>query len=157
MLCNFGQLRNGSVVTRSIHFNSTAASSATSECVTVPERNGQNEELASTNEERTRNTPSFGLKCFQTMRNEIICICLTCKHEFSLLFFYAAYVISKKNYLFSTVVFLFFPDQNCQLLFFKNNMQQGSEAVGLGFESLSCQLFLRFIPYVYRFPKLTKH
>ena len=35
--------------------------------------------------------------------------------------------------------------------------QQGSQAVGSGFESLSCQIFLRFIPNIFRYPKLVKH
>ena len=35
--------------------------------------------------------------------------------------------------------------------------QQGSQAVGSGFESLPCQKFLRFIPNIFRFPKLVKH
>ena len=32
--------------------------------------------------------------------------------------------------------------------------QQGSQAVSSGFESLSCQIFLRFIPNIFRYPKL---
>ena len=35
--------------------------------------------------------------------------------------------------------------------------QQRSQAVGSGFESLSCQFFLRFIPEYFRYPKLMKH
>ena len=35
--------------------------------------------------------------------------------------------------------------------------QQGSQAVGLGFKSLSCQIFLRLIPNIFRYPKLVKH
>ena len=35
--------------------------------------------------------------------------------------------------------------------------QQGSQAVGLGFESLPCQKFLRSIPNIFRYPKLLKH
>ena len=35
--------------------------------------------------------------------------------------------------------------------------QQGSQAVGSGFESLPCQIFLRFIPNIFRYPKLVKH
>ena len=35
--------------------------------------------------------------------------------------------------------------------------QKGSEAVGSGFESLSCRIFLRFIPNIFRYPKLMKH
>ena len=32
--------------------------------------------------------------------------------------------------------------------------QQGSQAVGSGFESLLCQIFLRLIPNTFRYPKL---
>ena len=35
--------------------------------------------------------------------------------------------------------------------------QQGSQAVGSGFESLSFQIFLRLIPNIFRYPKLVKH
>ena len=35
--------------------------------------------------------------------------------------------------------------------------QQGSQATGLGFESLPCQIFLRFIPNIFRHPKLMKY
>ena len=35
--------------------------------------------------------------------------------------------------------------------------QQGSQAVGSEFESLSCQIFLRFIPNMFRYPKLVEH
>ena len=35
--------------------------------------------------------------------------------------------------------------------------QQGSQEVGSVFESLSCQIFLRFIPNIFRYPKLVKH
>ena len=35
--------------------------------------------------------------------------------------------------------------------------QQGSQAVGSGFESLPCQKFLRFIPNIFRHPKLMTH
>ena len=35
--------------------------------------------------------------------------------------------------------------------------QQGSQAVGSEFESLSCQMFLRFIANIFRYPKLMKH
>ena len=40
------------------------------------------------------------------------------------LLFFAVYIIYKKNYAFSRVVFLFFSDQNCQLFLFKNKWQQ---------------------------------
>ena len=36
-------------------------------------------------------------------------------------------------------------------------VQQGSQAVGSRFESLPCQKFLRFISYIFRYPKLVKH
>ena len=35
--------------------------------------------------------------------------------------------------------------------------QQGSQAAGSEFESLSCQIILRFIPDIFRYPKLVKH
>ena len=35
--------------------------------------------------------------------------------------------------------------------------QQGYQSVGSGFESLSCQIFQRFIPNIYRYPKIMKH
>ena len=35
--------------------------------------------------------------------------------------------------------------------------QQRSQAVDSGFESLSCQIFLWFIPNIFRYPKLMKH
>ena len=59
MLCPFGQTRNGYVATYFILLSSTAASSATSGYVVVPERFGQNEKPACSNEERTRKEPSF--------------------------------------------------------------------------------------------------
>ena len=34
--------------------------------------------------------------------------------------------------------------------------QQGFQAVGSEFESLPCQRFLRFIPNIFRYPKLVK-
>ena len=59
MLCHFEQTQNGYVATYFILLSSTAASSATSGYVVVPERFGQNEELACSNKERTRKKPSF--------------------------------------------------------------------------------------------------
>ena len=35
--------------------------------------------------------------------------------------------------------------------------QQGSQAIGSGFESLAFQNFLRFIPNIFRYPKLVEH
>ena len=35
--------------------------------------------------------------------------------------------------------------------------QQRSQAVGLGFESMPGQKSLRFIPNIFRYPKLMKH
>ena len=63
-MCHFGQLRNGSVVTQFIHFNSTATNSVTSKYVTVPERNGQNEEPASGNDEQAWIKPSSAQKMY---------------------------------------------------------------------------------------------
>ena len=62
MLCQFGQTRNVYVATRFILLSSTAESSATSGYVVVPERFGQIEEPACSNEERTRKKPSFAPK-----------------------------------------------------------------------------------------------
>ena len=58
VLCYDGQLRNGSVATHFIHLSSTATRSATGGYIVVPERPSRNEELASGNEEQTRNVPS---------------------------------------------------------------------------------------------------
>ena len=59
MLCQFGRTRNVYVATRFIILSSTAVSSATSGYVVVPERFGQIEEPACSNEERTREKPTF--------------------------------------------------------------------------------------------------
>ena len=59
MLCRFEQTRNGYVATYFILLSSTAASSVTSGYVVVPEHVGQNEERAGSNEERTKEKPSF--------------------------------------------------------------------------------------------------
>ena len=59
MLCQFGQTRNGYVATQFILISSTAASSATSGYVVVPEHFGKNDEPAGSNEERTKKRPSF--------------------------------------------------------------------------------------------------
>ena len=54
-LCLFTQTRNGSVATHFLLFSSTATNTATSECVAVPERIGQNEEPASRNGKLVKN------------------------------------------------------------------------------------------------------
>ena len=59
MLCQFGRTRKAYVATYFILLSSTAASSATSGYVVVPERFGQNEEPACSNEERTNKKPSL--------------------------------------------------------------------------------------------------
>ena len=59
MLCHFGQTRNGSVAIHFILRGSTATSSATGDDVAVPERFGQNEKPAGSNNERTGKNPSF--------------------------------------------------------------------------------------------------
>ena len=71
MLCRSGQLRNISVFTPFIRFNSVATSSATNEYETVPEHIGENEEQNTTNEESTTKKPSFGPKCLRSARTEI--------------------------------------------------------------------------------------
>ena len=63
-------------------------------------------------------------------------------------FFFAAYVICKKNYSFSRVVF--FQSKIANSFYSKKMTAVGlgkhdSEAVGRGCESLSCQIFLRFL------------
>ena len=59
MLCQFGRTRNAYVATYFILLSSTAASSATSCYVVVPEHFGQNEEPACINKERTKKKHSF--------------------------------------------------------------------------------------------------
>ena len=59
MLCHFEQTQTGYVATYFNLLSSTAASSATSGYIVVPERFGQNKELACSNKERTRRKPSF--------------------------------------------------------------------------------------------------
>ena len=59
MLCHFGQTRNGYVATYFILLSSTAAISATSGYLVVPEHFGQNEEPTGRNEERTKKKPIF--------------------------------------------------------------------------------------------------
>ena len=71
------------------------------------------------------------------------------------LFFFAAYVKCKKNH--SVGSFFFISDQSCQLFIQKQMTavglgQQGSQAVGSGFQSLPCQTFLRFIPNNFQHP-----
>ena len=65
MLCQFGRTRNSYVAIHFFLLSSTARSSATSGCVVVPERFGQNEEPASKNEEQARKNlvlfPAVGL------------------------------------------------------------------------------------------------
>ena len=69
------------------------------------------------------------------------------------LLFFAAYVICKENYSLSSVVFLFFSfffRPKLPTFFIQKQMTavglglQGSQAVSSWFESLSCQIFLRF-------------
>ena len=59
MLCHFGRTRNGYVATRFIRLSSTAARSATSGYVVVPDCSSQSEARASKNVERTKKKPSF--------------------------------------------------------------------------------------------------
>ena len=85
----------------------------------------------------------------------------------SMFLFFAVYEIYKKKYSLSTVYsgvkFLFFFSVKLPTPFIQNKMtavglgQQRSQAVGLGFESLSCQIFLRFPLSIFWCPKLVKH
>ena len=59
MLCHFRQTRNGYVATYLFLLSRTAASSATSSYVVVPEHFSQNEELHGGSEEQTSKKPSF--------------------------------------------------------------------------------------------------
>ena len=68
------------------------------------------------------------------------------------LLFFAVYVIYKKNYSFSRVVFLF-------SFFYQIKIanKHYSKINDTGFESLPCQIFLRFIINIFRYPKLMTH
>ena len=77
----------------------------------------------------------------------------------SVILFFAAYVICKKKYSFSRVVFLFFQTKIANFFYSKKMEavglgQQGSQAVGSG--SLSCQIFLRFIPNIFLIPAISE-
>ena len=82
-----------------------------------------------------------------------------CLLYFSFLFF-ATIAICKKNYSFSRVVFF---SPNLPTLFVQKLLtavglgQQRSQAVGLGFKSMFCQIFLRFILNIFWYPNLVKH
>ena len=74
-LRHFGPLPNGSAVSLFNQFRSTAASSATSEYVTVSEQIGQIEELASRIEEQTGKNSSFAPKLFVN-EAQFDCLCV---------------------------------------------------------------------------------
>ena len=86
---------------------------------------------------------------------------------YSALLFFGVYEIYKKNHSFSTVYsrgkILFFSSPKLPILFIQKQMtavglgQQRAQAVGLRFESLSCQKFLRFNPNKFRYPQLVKY
>ena len=84
MLCQFGQLRSGSVATHFVHFSRTVTSSTTGEYVTVPERIGQKDEPNCRNEERTRNKPSSALKMYVNEAQYDRMYNWACKYEFLL-------------------------------------------------------------------------
>ena len=72
----------------------------------------------------------------------------SCRELF--LLFFAVYVIYKKNYSFSRVVFLFFQSKTANSLYSKINDSSVVRTTSFwssktGFESLLCQIFLRFI------------
>ena len=82
------------------------------------------------------------------------------------LLFFAVYEIYKKNHSFSTaysgVKIIFFQCKTANSFYSKKMTavglgQQLSQAVDLGFESLSCQKFLRFIPNNFWYPQLVKY
>ena len=81
MLCYDGQLRNSSVASHIISFNSTATSSATSEYVTVLEQLSRNDETTSRNIEQTRNASSSYLVLHQNLFSELICILFILEQE----------------------------------------------------------------------------
>ena len=109
---------------------------------------------------RSLKSPDRGSLCFICFINSANLS--TVSPFFSLLFF-AVYEIYKKNYSFSRVVFLFFyPTKTANSFCSKINDsgsvgQQGSQAVGSGLESLPCPKFLRFIPNIFRHPKIVKY
>ena len=79
MLCLFGKTQKGSVAIHFILRGSAVTSSATGDYVTVPERFGQNEKQAGSNEERTRKKSSFVPKMDLTDA----LVLQTCNHDFS--------------------------------------------------------------------------
>ena len=66
----------------------------------------------------------------------------------SLLLFFAAYVICRKNYSFSRVVFLFL-DQNCQLFSFKNKWQDNSKVRTTRFSSIRFEVQVTIVPNIF--------
>ena len=80
----------------------------------------------------------------------------------AVLLFFAAYVICKKNYSFSRivfVVFLFFQSKNAISFYSKLNVSSGVRTKTFwsgrsGFESLPCQIFLRFRWHLSEFPNV---
>ena len=78
---------------------------------------------------------------------------------FNHLLFFAAYVICKKIHS----VGLFFRQTKIANSFYSkiNDSSRvrtkGSQVKGSGFESLTCQKILRFIPNIFRYPKLVKY
>ena len=87
MLCHFDQGQNNSVATHFISSSSTATSSAFSEYIAVPERFGQNEEPASSNEKRTGKKSSFVPKSVFNRSSKIKCKFLRCNECFSFTIF----------------------------------------------------------------------
>ena len=90
---------------------------------------------------------------------ESFCHCET-KKGIHLLYF-AAYVVSKKIYSFSRVSFLFFRPKLTTLSIQKyltavGLRQLGSQTVVWGIQTLSCEMFLRFIRNIFRHAKFMK-
>ena len=88
MLCHFGHTRNGSVAIHFILRGRAATSSATGDYVAVPERLGQNEEPAGSNDERTKKDVFFLPKVYI---NDAV-LFQTCKHNYLNIFFYCILV-----------------------------------------------------------------
>ena len=81
-LRQFGQLRNGCVVTHFINFSSTTTISVTSEYVSVPGCIGQNEEPASRNDKQAMNNPSSTPKAHLNEVQYDRMYIWACKYEF---------------------------------------------------------------------------
>ena len=80
---------------------------------------------------------------------------------YSTLLFFAVYVIYKKKYSFSRVVFLFFQCKTANSFYSKINDSSRVRTTAFSSSRFGVQVtgqkFLRFIPNIFRNPKLVKH